>query len=90
MNNPYSLEGKLILVTGAGTGIGQGVALELGIELALVNHLDREGERLGGRLRLGELGGRRWRQGTGLVVDRREGRQSKNEPGEGEDAAGHW
>src|SRR5689334_7533086 len=28
MNNPYSLEGKLILVTGAGTGIGQGVALE--------------------------------------------------------------
>ena len=29
MNNPYSLEGKLILVTGAGTGIGQGVALEV-------------------------------------------------------------
>lgn len=28
MNNPYNLEGKLILVTGAGTGIGQGVALE--------------------------------------------------------------
>jgi NAD(P)-dependent dehydrogenase (short-subunit alcohol dehydrogenase family) len=28
MNNPYSLEGKLILVTGAGTGIGQGIALE--------------------------------------------------------------
>jgi NAD(P)-dependent dehydrogenase (short-subunit alcohol dehydrogenase family) len=28
MNNSYRLEGKLILVTGAGTGIGQGVALE--------------------------------------------------------------
>jgi NAD(P)-dependent dehydrogenase (short-subunit alcohol dehydrogenase family) len=28
MSNPYSLEGKLILVTGAGTGIGQGIALE--------------------------------------------------------------
>ncbi|MBC7813214.1 MAG: SDR family NAD(P)-dependent oxidoreductase, partial [Burkholderiales bacterium] len=28
MNNPYSLEGKLILVTGAGTGIGQGIAME--------------------------------------------------------------
>jgi NAD(P)-dependent dehydrogenase (short-subunit alcohol dehydrogenase family) len=27
--NPYSLEGKLALVTGAGTGIGKGVALEL-------------------------------------------------------------
>jgi len=28
-NNIFSLEGKLILVTGAGTGIGRGVALEL-------------------------------------------------------------
>ena len=29
MMDPTSLEGKLVLVTGAGTGIGQGVALEL-------------------------------------------------------------
>ena len=29
MYNPYSLDGKLILVTGAGTGIGQGVALQV-------------------------------------------------------------
>ncbi len=38
MNNRYSLEGKLILVTGAGTGIGQGIALEaarLGADVVL-------------------------------------------------------
>lgn len=38
MNDLYSLEGKLVLVTGAGTGIGQGVALEVarkGADVAL-------------------------------------------------------
>ncbi len=38
MMDPTSLEGKLVLVTGAGTGIGQGVALELarrGADVAL-------------------------------------------------------
>ena len=37
-HNPYRLDGKLILVTGAGTGIGRGVALELarqGADVAL-------------------------------------------------------
>lgn len=28
MNNPYRLEGKTILVTGASSGIGQGIAIE--------------------------------------------------------------
>jgi NAD(P)-dependent dehydrogenase (short-subunit alcohol dehydrogenase family) len=37
-HNPYSLDGKLVIVTGAGTGIGRGVALELarqGADVAL-------------------------------------------------------
>jgi NAD(P)-dependent dehydrogenase (short-subunit alcohol dehydrogenase family) len=43
-----SLEGKLILVTGAGTGIGQGVALELaqqGADVAISYHGSEQGAR---------------------------------------------
>lgn len=29
MSNPFSLEGKVALVTGANTGLGQGIALAL-------------------------------------------------------------
>lgn len=46
--NPYSLEGKLILVTGAGTGIGQGVALEAarqGADVALQFATSAQGAR---------------------------------------------
>jgi len=38
MHNPYQLDGKLVMVTGGGTGIGRGVALELarqGADVAL-------------------------------------------------------
>ncbi len=44
--NPYSLEGKLILVTGAGTGIGQGIALEAarqGADVALQHNTSAQG-----------------------------------------------
>lgn len=41
--NPYSLAGKLVLVTGAGTGIGKGIALEVarqGADVALASYSD--------------------------------------------------
>jgi NAD(P)-dependent dehydrogenase (short-subunit alcohol dehydrogenase family) len=44
--NPYSLESKLILVTGAGTGIGRGVALEAarqGADVALQHNASTQG-----------------------------------------------
>ena len=69
--------------------LGQQVALELGVELALIDHLDWEGQRLGGRLRLGELGRRRWRQGARLGRRWRQGRERENECGKGEVAAAH-
>ena len=46
MNNPYSLQGKTILVTGASSGIGKATAIEcakLGARIVLTA---RDGERL--------------------------------------------
>jgi glucose 1-dehydrogenase/3-oxoacyl-[acyl-carrier protein] reductase len=45
-DNPFSLEGKLILIVGAGTGIGRGVALQLakqGADVALSYHGSAQG-----------------------------------------------
>ncbi len=39
MANPFSLEGKVALVTGANTGLGQGVALALAEAGADINQV---------------------------------------------------
>jgi NAD(P)-dependent dehydrogenase (short-subunit alcohol dehydrogenase family) len=46
MNNPFSLEGKTILVTGASSGIGQQVAIRLSQDGAKVIIVGRNAERL--------------------------------------------
>jgi len=46
MNNPFSLEGKVILVTGASSGIGRGIAIECSKIGARVVITGRNSERL--------------------------------------------
>ena len=46
LNNPFNLEGKLILVAGGGTGIGHGVAYELarqGADVVVSYHSSAKG-----------------------------------------------
>lgn len=52
MNNPYSLEGKTILVTGASSGIGKRIAIRASEMGASVVVTGRNEERLAGTLSL--------------------------------------
>ena len=46
MNNPFSLEGKTILVTGASSGIGRGICIDCSKMGAKVHLMARNEERL--------------------------------------------
>ena len=46
MNNPFSLEGKTILVTGASSGIGHGICIDCAMMGAKVHLMARNEERL--------------------------------------------
>lgn len=56
MYNPYSLEGKVILVTGAASGIGREVAVECSKLGAFVCLVDEDSENLSVTMKMMELG----------------------------------
>ncbi|GEM_PF-4707352 len=55
-NNPFSLIGKTILITGASSGIGQGIAIACAGQGAKVLLLGRDADRLKDTLKLCENG----------------------------------
>ena len=59
MYNPYSLEGKVILVTGASSGIGRVVAIECSKLGATLHIVDRDQEKLSETLSMLERGDHR-------------------------------